>query len=92
MTPRPAVAFLGAGLAVIAAGSAVLAWSTARYLDNGHAPSSTSGDRVYRDGDRLVAYPPFVLGLEPIVIALGLAIVVAAIAIAALTWRRAQPS
>jgi ABC-type nickel/cobalt efflux system permease component RcnA len=92
MTPRPAGALLGAGLAVVVAGSATLAWSTAHYLDNWRAPSSTSGDRVYRDGDRLVAYPPFTLGLEPTFIALGLAIVVAAIAIAALTWRRAQPS
>ena len=92
MTPRPAIALLGTGLAVIVVGGATLAWSTARYLDNWHAPSTTSGDRVYRDGDRLVAYPPFTLGLEPIFIALGLAVVVAAVAIAALTWRPAQPS
>jgi hypothetical protein len=92
VTPRPAVALLGAGLVVILVGSATLAWSTAHYLDNWRAPSSTSGDRVYRDGDRLVAYPPFTLGLEPIVIALGLAVVVAAIAIAALAWRRPQAS
>lgn len=92
MTPRPAIALLGAGLAVIVVGGGTLAWSTARYLDNWHAPSSTSGDRVYRDGDRLVAYPPFTLGLEPVVIALDLAIVIAAVVIAVLTWRRPQPS
>ena len=76
---RPVLAFLGVGMLVIVAGCLTLWRSTAAYLDSPMAPSSTSGNRVYvlPDGS-LGAYPPFAVGLEPVVIGCGIVVVVLA--------------
>jgi hypothetical protein len=92
MTPCPALVLLAAGVAVIVAGVAALLVFTVRYIGNPHAVSSTSGDRVYRLNGELVAYSPFSTGLEPVAIGLGVVIALAAVVIAAATWRVPQPS
>lgn len=78
-TVRPVLAFLGAGVLTVVAGSLTLWRTTADYLDHPLAPSSTSGNRVYvlPDGS-FGAYEPFVVGLEPVVIGVGIVICVLA--------------
>jgi divalent metal cation (Fe/Co/Zn/Cd) transporter len=88
MTARPALVLLGAGALVLVVGVSLLYRATTAFVDHPRAPSSTSGYRVFRLADgSLGAYPPFQLGPEPVVALAGLVVVVAAIAIAAMTYR-----
>jgi len=84
----PVLALLAAGVLVIVAGGLALWRSTAAYLDNPMAPSSTSGNRVYvlPDGT-LGAYAPFTVGLEPAVIGCGIVVVVLACVVGAVLHR-----
>jgi len=88
VTSRPVFALLGLGVLTLGAGCLALWRSTSGYLDHPLAPSSTSGNRVYvlADGS-FGAYPPFVVGLEPAVIGVGLVIVVLACFVGALVQR-----
>jgi hypothetical protein len=89
VTPRPVFALLALGLVTLAAGCLSLWHSTSSYLDHPLTPSSSSGNRVYvlPDGT-LGAYAPFTIGLEPLVIAVGIALVAISAVIAASTYRR----
>ncbi|MEP6479481.1 MAG: hypothetical protein ABJB03_08825 [Rhodoglobus sp.] len=80
---RPPTVLLAIAIATIAAGALLLGSSIAHYLDGGRAPSSTSGIRVFKVGDELIAYPPYVIGWEPLVIGIGLALLVAALLVKA---------
>ena len=88
MTPRPALALLGAGMLVLAAGVVLLWRAVDGYIGSPLAPSSTSGNRVFvlPDGS-LGAFAPFQLGLEPLVIGVGLVMIVSACLVGALTRR-----
>ena len=90
MTPRPALVFLGAAIVALVGATVLLFYVTANYLADSRAVSSTSGDYVYRSNGQQFGYPAFVVGPEPAFIAVGLALTVVAIAIAALTWRPAR--
>jgi hypothetical protein len=87
VTPRPVLALLGGGVLVLAAGVALLWRAVDHYIGSPLAPSSTSGNRVFvlPDGT-LGAFAPFHLGMEPVVVGVGLVIVVAACVLAALMW------
>ena len=88
---RAVRALVIAGLAVVAVGAILLGRGIGAYLSHPLAASSTSGVRVFRlpDGS-LGGFEPLALGAEPVVIGVGLLLVVAAVAMAAL--REAQPA
>ena len=90
----PARLLLRIGLIVAGVGVFAASASIARYISNPRALDSMSGLVVFREGYQwtgqpkfeLVQYPPFELGMEPFVIIVGLALAVAALAIAAATY------
>lgn len=84
---RPTGVLLTIALATIAAGALLLAASIGRYLASGRAPSSTSGLRVFRMGDELVAFPPYQVGYEPLVIGIGLVLLLVALVLKAALFR-----
>jgi hypothetical protein len=88
-TARPVLVLLGLGVLTAVAGCLALWRSTASYLDHPLAPSSTSGNRVFvlPDGS-LGAYAPFAVGLEPVVIGVGIVVVVLACFVGAVLHRR----
>jgi hypothetical protein len=92
MTARPALAALGSSAFVLVAAVA-LWWAELRaYLDHPLAPSSTSGNRVFRFADgSFVAYAPYVPGPELTIALVATVAVALATVIAACTWRP-QPS
>lgn len=92
MTPRPVLAVVGGAAFLVAGAVAVLASTTLDYFANPVAVSSTSGNRVFRVGGELVAYPGFVMGAEPVIVGAALAVLSAALVLAAVTWRPAQRS
>lgn len=85
--PRPALLLLGAGGLVTLAAIALLVAIVRRYLDNPSAISSTSGLVVFRTPDGYVAYFPFDPGIAPFLALVGIAIMVGALFVAAMTWR-----
>ena len=90
----PAKLLLRLGLIIAGVGAFAASASIARYISNPRALDSMSGLVVFREGYQwtdqpkfeLVQYPPFVLGIEPVIIVSGIALVVAAVAIAAAAW------
>lgn len=89
--PRPALVLLGAGGAIAVGSVALLVSIVRRYLDNPSAISSTSGLVVFRTPTGYVAYYPFDPGIAPAVALVGIALMVGAILVAAMTWRH-QPN
>ena len=85
---RAVTRLFAAGLVVLLAGAALLAWSVVEFVGHPLAASSTSGVRVFRlpDGS-LGGFDAYAVGLEPVVIGAGLALMVAAALIGAV-----QPS
>jgi hypothetical protein len=78
-----------AGLLALATGAALLARSVGDYLGHPVAVSSTSGVWVFRLADgSLGGFERYTLGVEPLVIGVGLLLVVAAALVGAVTHRR----
>lgn len=90
----PARLLLRIGLLIAGVGVFAASASIARYIASPRALDSMSGLVVFREGYQwtdvpkfeLVQYPPFELGVEPIIVIAGIALAVAALAIAAATW------
>ena len=77
-------ALLTAGALVALAGVVVLAARVGDFLARAGAVTSTSGDHVLRAPDgSLAAYPEFAIGLEPGILALGLALCAAGLIVRA---------
>ncbi|CAN5345905.1 hypothetical protein BH11ACT4_BH11ACT4_16080 [soil metagenome] len=87
VTPRPALVFLATTLAVLCGAVSLQLYATWSYIADSRAVSSTSGDYVYLNNGKQFGYPAFVVGPEPALIAVALALTVVALVIAALTWR-----
>lgn len=85
--PDPVKWMLWAGVAAIASGTLALARAIAVYLDGGEAISSTSGLPVFETPEGFASYRPLTLSIEPTIIGIGVALVVAALLAAALVWR-----
>lgn len=83
---------LGVGVVLVAASSAALCASIERYVASPFALSSTSGLMVFDTGDGLGQYKPFVVGPELTVLAIGLALIVGAVFVAAATYRSSSRS
>lgn len=78
-------ALLGAGVVFTLIGVGVLVLRVNEFLALGGAVSSTSGDHVLRAPDgALAAYPEFAIGLEPGILAFGLALLGAGLIV---RWR-----
>ena len=86
---KPASGLLIAGLLLVVGGVVLLGRSVGEYLGHPLAASSTSGVRVFRlpDGS-LGGFEPYTLGVEPLVIGVGLLLVVGAAVVGAVTHRR----
>ena len=86
MTRAVRVLLVGGGI-VLAFGLALTAWRVIAYLESGQAVSSTSGLVVFRVDGELVQYAPYVVGTEPAIVGLGVALLVVAVFVAATRGR-----
>jgi len=96
---RPVRALLRSGIAVALAGALVMAVTIGAYVERARLYESTAGLVVFRNGyvsvegksPTMVQSIPFDLGVEPTVMLCGIALIVAAFALAATTWRPSAP-
>ena len=85
---RAPLAMLGAGIAAVLVGCAVLVFTVNDYLGHPLAISSTSGRTVFKDADgQLVSYDLFEPGAGPILIIAGGVLVFASLFLLAILWR-----
>lgn len=87
MIRHPAVLLGAVSIAVIVGGLSFLWVSVNDYVNSPYPVSSTSGNVVLLRNGELAGYPPYESGLELTVIGVGVALAVATVFIAAITWR-----
>lgn len=85
---HPAVALVFAGAAVVATGVILLVLEVRAYLEDYRGIDSDAGLFVFRLDGVLVSYPPFEVSPTLTIIAVGTAMMVGALLVGAVTWRR----